>query len=114
MSKLKLKFNYCYGIKSLETEIDFSNGKACVIYAPNGSMKTSFAKSFKDLSLGIESRDLIFPDRVTIREIKDDTGTELASSDVFVIEPYDEEYNSDKLSTLLVQKDLKDRYDSIY
>jgi hypothetical protein len=50
MNKLKLKFEYCYGIKKLEHEFDFSNFKTAVIYAGNGIMKTSFAKTFNDLA----------------------------------------------------------------
>ncbi len=51
MNKLNIKLQYCYGIKKLEKEFVFSN-RTFAIYAPNGSMKTSFAKTFKDLVNG--------------------------------------------------------------
>jgi len=114
VNKLKIKLQRCYGIKNLETEIDFSKDRACVIYASNGSMKTSFAKTFKDLSNNVASKDLIFPDRITTREIKGDTDVELSSSSVFVIEPYNAGFKSDKESTLLIRKELKEEYDAIY
>lgn len=72
MKKLSLNLQYCYGIKKLETEFDFSRKKTFAIYAPNGVMKTSFAKTFKDLSNNQNSKDLVFPDRETIRSIKDE------------------------------------------
>ena len=58
MNKLNLKFKYCYGIKKLEKEFIFSN-KAFAIYAPNGSMKTSFAKTFKDLISAVQKKNVL-------------------------------------------------------
>jgi ABC-type Mn2+/Zn2+ transport system ATPase subunit len=114
MKKLSLNLQYCYGIKKLETEFDFSRKKTFAIYAPNGVMKTSFAKTFKDLSNNQNSKDLVFPDRETIRSIKDENNNDLLSEEVFVIEPYNEQFNSDKLSTLVVKKELKYKYDTIH
>ena len=74
MQKLKINLKNCYGIKKLEKEFDFSTNNTFAIYAPNGVMKTSFAKTFRDLSFGLMSKDLIFTERETIREIKKDDG----------------------------------------
>lgn len=57
MESIKLNLKNCYGIQSLEHEFDFSRGgngkpRAYAIYAPNGTMKTSFSKTFEDLSKG--------------------------------------------------------------
>ena len=114
MKKLKLKLQNCYGIKKLEKDFDFSKGSTCAVYAPNGVMKTSFAKTFEDLRLGRPSKDLIFPNRVTVREIKKEDGSEVSKNEVFVIEPHMEDFSSEKMSTLLVNKELKDKYDSIH
>jgi len=113
MKKLDIKLQYCYGIKKLEKEFVFSN-RTFAIYAPNGSMKTSFAKTFKDLMKGEETKDLIFPERETVREIKNENDVELLKEEVFVIEPYNEGYFSDKESTLVVEKELKEQYEKIY
>src|SRR3989339_135237 len=113
MNKLNIKLQYCYGIKKLEKEFIFSN-RTYAIYAPNGSMKTSFAKTFKDLMKGEETKDLIFPERKTVREIKNENDIELLKEEVFVIEPYNEGYFSDKESTLVVEKELKEQYEKIY
>jgi hypothetical protein len=114
MNKLIVNFENCYGISKLEGEFDFSLRKTCAIYAPNGVMKTSFARTFKDLSKSEDSRDLVFSERKTKREIKDESSIDIKAEDVFVIEPYDAQFNSDKLSTLLVTKELKKEYDEIY
>ncbi|HEX9804893.1 MAG TPA: hypothetical protein VGA67_04375 [Candidatus Dojkabacteria bacterium] len=114
MNKLKISLQNCYGIKKLEKEFDFSDSTSFAVYAPNGAMKTSFAKTFIDLSEGVASKDLIFPERKTVRDIKDENGQDIDPLEVQVIEPYNENYNSEKVSTLLVNKELKDKYDSIH
>lgn len=114
MQKIKLNLENCYGIKKLEKEFDFTNTHAYAIYAPNGVMKTSFAKTFLDFSKGIDSKDLIFSDRTTIRKITLEDGTDLPKEEVFVVEPYNEIFNSQKMSTLLVNKELKKKYDDIH
>lgn len=111
MNKLNIKFKHCYGIKKLEHEFKFSN-RTFSIYAPNGVMKTSFAKTFKDFSMDEESKDIPFPERETIREIVSDTT--INQEDVFVIEPYNEDYESEKISKLLANVELKKEYELIH
>ncbi|GFO60834.1 hypothetical protein GMST_31590 [Geomonas silvestris] len=111
MNKLKLKLENCYGIKTLTHEFDFSNTKGYSIYAPNGFMKTSFSKAFIDLSKGKDSSDIIFPERKTIRLIQDENDADIQAENVFVIEPYSQEFSSDKTSLLLVNQTIKKKYD---
>ena len=113
MQKLVLRLENCYGIKKLEHTFDFSTKKVFSVYAPNGTMKTSFAKTLKDFCSSSESNDLIFKNRTTIREIKDESNNEMNPAQIFVIEPYIKSYRSDKLSTLLVNKTLKLQYEEI-
>ena len=70
MNRIDISLKNCYGIPDLSYSFDFSDKKPVIIYAPNGVMKTSFAKSFKDLSNGQDSKDNIFPDRITERNIQ--------------------------------------------
>ncbi len=112
MKKIKINFKYCYGIKKLEKEFDFSN-RTFTIYAPNGSMKTSFAKTFYDYANDRETTDLAFPERKTVREILVD-GKEISPENIFVIEPYNADYQSEKISTLLANKELKSDYEAIH
>ena len=50
MRKLFVKLENCYGIGKFEKEFDFSSTNTILIYAPNGTMKTSFAKTFECIS----------------------------------------------------------------
>ncbi len=114
MNKILIDLKYCYGISKLKVEFDFTVKRTYAIYSPNGVMKTSFAKTFIDLSNRQDSVDLVFPDRVTKREIKDESGKDVKPEEIFVIEPYNEQFNTDKVSTLLVTKELKEEYDKAY
>lgn len=111
MKKLFISLENCYGIGTLSSVFDFESGKAYSIYAPNGFMKTSLSKSFLDLSDDKKPTDLIHPDRVTVCDIKDETGADIQAQQIFVIEPYNEEFNSEKTSLLLVNQSLKQQYE---
>lgn len=111
MKKISINLSNCYGIGQLQCGFDFTNADAYSIYAPNGFMKTSLSKTFLDLSSNKESSDLIHPDRETKREIKDENGEDLKPEQVFVIEPYNENFGSEKTSLLLVNQTIKKTYD---
>lgn len=113
MKKLKVKLKYCHGIKSLDCTIDLTKRAVC-IYAPNGVMKTSFARTFEDLRQGIPAKDNLFPDRKSVRQITTDSGDALDSDEVFVIDPYQEDFESERMSTLLVNQQLKEKYDKLH
>ncbi|HQT00097.1 MAG TPA: hypothetical protein PL023_07315 [Thiobacillus sp.] len=74
-------------------------------------MKTSLSKTFLDLSRDKNSCDLIHPDRETKREISDENNAALKPEQVFVIEPYNENFDSEKTSLLLVNQAIKKQYD---
>lgn len=112
MKKIQFNLKNCYGIKNLNEELTFSN-RAFAIYAPNGAMKTSFAKTLQDLSANRETTDLVFPNRKTTREILVD-GVAIAPEQIFVIDSYREGYQSDKVSTLLANRQLKEEYETIH
>jgi hypothetical protein len=115
MNKLTVKLENCYGIKSLEAEFDFSKDPVYAIYAPNGAMKSSFAKTFRDVSENVASSDRIFPKRACARSIKDETGKELDGASIFVVAPYDQEFGqTEKTSTLLVDNKLRKDYESLH
>lgn len=115
MKKLSVVLQHCYGIKKLEALFDFEeHGDVFTVYAPNGVMKTSFANTFCDLSKGEKSSDRIWKDNETKRLIVDENGEDLDPGVIFVIEPYNESYRSDRISTLLVSEDLRQKYDEIH
>ena len=110
--KLKLNLKYCYGIGRLEAELEFKH-KGFAIYAPNGVMKTSFAKTMIDLSNGNTPKDLHFPDREPICEITLND-EELNQDEIFVVKSYDDKYASDQVSTLLANATLRSSYEDIH
>jgi hypothetical protein len=114
MEKLNLKLKNCYGIKKLEQEFNFSDFKTFAVYAPNGIMKTSFAKTFDDYVNGKESRDKIFNREPYEREINNENDTEIDIKNIFVIKSFiDTKYTSDEISTLLVRSELREEYEKV-
>ena len=117
---MKGKFVNCYGIKDLILkEINFSNtSNRAIIYAPNGVMKTSFAKTMQNLVDREKPKDLIY-DLEGVFELEY-RGNVISNNNVeehilkaIVIQSLDESYISPNISTLLVNNNLKKEYDEI-
>lgn len=114
MQALKLNLEYCYGIKKLEHAFDFKRCNAVALYAPNGAMKSSLAKTFLDIADKKKSSDKMFPDRPTKRLVLDENDAELDPDSVLIIRPYDEDFgNSEKISTLLVNPALRKEHQEL-
>lgn len=112
MNKLQIHFEHCYGISALQHIFDFSNNNMPVaVYAPNGTMKTSLAKSLQDYSQKQTPSDLMFPEREPRCDVIDETGKKVAPGAIFVIESINEKYKSERISTLLASDALKNEYD---
>lgn len=113
MPTLKLNIKNCYGIRSLAHSFDLGRaegrGGAFSIYAPNGVMKSSLARTLDDYSRGVESSDLIFPSRVSAREILWDDEP-MNESNILVIKPYIESFESEGVSTLIANPTLQKEY----
>ena len=112
--KLGLDLENCYGINKLVQELDFTRidgvDGVCSLYAPNGTLKTSLAKTLKDIEDDRKSKDVIFPERATKRVVTLD-GQPVDAGQIMVINSYDESYSSKQVSTLLVNEALKRDYD---
>ena len=112
MQTLDISLKNCYGIGGFSHKFRFKKSNSVLIYAPNGVMKSSFAKTLLDVSRGNEPKDLIFPEKGTSWSIKVD-GTELDPKHIFVALPEDkDEYNS--ITTFLASKELKQEYDQLH
>lgn len=110
---LHIQFANCYGIKKIDFKFEFTKKNVFAVYAPNGTMKTSFAKTCKDYIAGTAPKDLMFPDRESTYSIKNSTGNDVLKEELLVVEPYNEQYKSDKVSTLLVNQELRSHYEEI-
>ena len=47
MQKVKINFENCFGIKRFRETLNFQEHKSVLIYAPNGTMETSFAETLR-------------------------------------------------------------------
>lgn len=115
MKALNIELEHCYGIKRLKAQFDFTKGRAFAIYAPNGAMKSSFARTFQDIADAQPSKDRIFAARTCRRVVKDENGDDLPKENVLVIKPYDDDFaHSEKTSTLLVNATLRKEYEQLH
>jgi len=115
MDRVTIDLENCYGIKRLSKEFDFSKTRAYAIYAPNGAMKTSLAHTFQDIASDRPSSDRIFPKRVTVRKVTDETGNEITAAQVLVVEPYNDDFgDSKKTCALLLDPVLKKEITTLY
>lgn len=111
MNELKIHFENCYGIKKLQHTFDFTKSKVQIIYAPNGAMKSSFAKTLEDISLDKVSEDRIFSERVNHRSALVDN-RDILKEEIFVINRM-QDADFKEASTILANETLKNEYDTI-
>lgn len=117
MNKLKIELQHCYGIKKLDHEFNFLKCKTFVIYAPNGVMKTSFAKTFNDIANDKTPYDQIDETLEPVCNFFiDDFENQIKPEEICVIEPYNEKAfdSEDKILTLLADKSTKKEYLTIF
>ena len=125
MSFKQIQFNLknCYGIKKLNASFNFSQEKKVhIIYASNGTMKTSFSKTIKDLQLGDASKDQINPEATTLRKIQFSTEEkeplkDIDEKQVYVMLSIDQSpelKSEEQVANILLHEENKKRYDEIY
>ena len=112
MDELSIKLKNCYGINAFEHKFSFVKSNANLIYAPNGVMKTSLAKTFQRLAEGKEPEEKLY-NRQPEYEIKLD-GVDITADEILVVQPFDPAYESGNISTLLVNSEQKAQYDAAY
>ena len=110
--KLKFDLKNCYGIGELTHEIDYSANSIAVVYAPNGTMKTSLAKTFTQLVAGKEPCDDFYKARVSHASITIDE-TPINKDNTYVFQNEDAD-GTKQISTFLANSELKAEYDAIY
>ena len=121
MTKVNVDLQNCYGIKRLNHDFDFSNGNTIAIYAPNGVMKTSFAKTFLQLQNGKNPEEKLYDleSSWTFKVNEDLISSNIKEIDknwqnqIFVIEPFGD-FESDKLSDLLIDSGIKEKLNEIF
>lgn len=111
MKKLKVSLENCYGIRSLEATFDFSKGRSAAIYASNGTMKSSLARTFKDARGGSSPRDRIYDLPGQSRILCD--GKPIAPDDILVFDPADAKDETKTSAGILVHNKLRTEYNAI-
>lgn len=119
MNVLSVDFENCFGIGKLKHDFKFEENKSntFLIYAPNGTMKTSFARTFDLLSKN-EAKNLpcdrIYTTRVSKHEVLVD-GSPISPESILVVNAEDNSFDaSNKISSFIASKELKQQYDTIY
>lgn len=119
MNIIEIQLENCFGIGKLDHKFDFGqlNTNSFLIYAPNGTMKTSFAKTL-DLIAKNDTKsmpcDRVYDIRATTHNILSD-GNGIAIESILVVNAEDNTYDSSsKISSFIASKDLKKKYDEIY
>ena len=116
IQNIKIDWKNCFGIKKLSHEFLFTTGKQThLIYAPNGTMKTSFAKTMKFLSGQTKERpcDQLHKDNDVNSDLIAD-GESVPADNIFVVNGDEEIDSSVSFINFLASPELKIKYDEIY
>lgn len=119
METIKIDWENCFGIGKLNHEFNFGaqNSNSFMIYAPNGTMKTSFAKTFDLVSKNVSSNmpcDKVHINKVPKYEIYS-AGIAIEPDSILVINAEDNGFDaSHRISNFLASADLKRKYEEIY
>jgi hypothetical protein len=112
MDTLHVNLTNCWGIQSLEYEFDFrgnNKARAFAVYAPNGMMKSSFAKTFEALSKGTQPQEERFNRHPSCIVTSD--GTPIPQEVIYVLKSeVGTRKDNDAISNILVNPISRDRY----
>lgn len=115
MNRISLNLNHCFGITKLSEELTFEEENVVLIYAPNGLMKTSFAKTLQLYRQGKTDKvkDVV-ADIAGDISIKDEDGNIVLPSSIYVsnCEEPDSE-TPQNITSFLADSILKQQYDNI-
>ncbi len=101
MDHLDILLANCFGIGELNHTFNLSNGNTIMIYAPNGTMKTSLARTFLCLEKNHNAADFIDETKESSYSFSLD-GEKLKSSQVYVYKTEDNQIEPNGISNLEV------------
>lgn len=108
MKELKMNLENCYGIRKMQQDIDFTKNNVGIIYASNGTMKSSLAKTFDAIRDGRVVEEKIFG-TISSYNITDENGVVILPESIVVINPFDEK-TYDNQGMLMANADLRREY----
>jgi len=116
MKVLSVDFENCFGIGKLKHDFDFDSSNSYLIYAPNGTMKTSFARTLGLIARQDKKNQP--KDQVHNKKSKFDIlsdGGEVNHNNILVINAEDNSFDAtNKITLFIASKELKEQYDVIY
>lgn len=113
MNELRIALRNCHGIGTFNERINFANGKRhLAIYASNGAMKSSLAKTFRDVRDGkVVPSDHIYPERPHSCSMTDENKNGIGRRAILVVDPYDDaKITADMSLDILVDPGLRGEY----
>lgn len=112
MNELHLKLKNCYGISKMSCDIDFKENNVAIFYAPNGTMKSSLAKTFEDIHEQREPKERVYSLKSEY-EIRDENRKDILPENILVINPFEENaYENQGL--LMANNKLRKQYLNIH
>ncbi len=115
MSQLSIEMKNCWGIRFMRHEFDFGeneDNRAYAIYASNGTMKTSFAKTFEALSNGKKPKEERYGRSASCKVLFE--GSPISSEEIYVLKSETGLIGSeDAISNILVNPKYRDRYNEL-
>ena len=115
MNKIILNLHNCFGTTKLSQELTFDGENVVLIYAPNGLMKTSFAKTLQLYGQGKPDKvkDVV-ADIVGNIDIKDEDGNVVLPTSIYVSNGEEPDSETPKnITSFLADSVLKQQYDDI-
>ena len=128
MDRIFFRFRDCHGIKSFSHTFHFEkndslgkNTNISLVYASNGTMKTSFAKTLIDLGNNVLPKNVVTnkDPKYTIKIIKNNTNILLEDFNeinerIFVIESIKDEFKFDETAPLIADEQARQQYNEIF
>lgn len=111
--EIKIDLTNCFGIGRLSETINYvGDAHTAVVYAPNGTMKTSLTKTFQRLIDKKQPADEMYANRLSSSSITID-GSSINKDNVYIFVNNDKD-GASGISTFLANATLKSQYDTIF
>ena len=112
---VKVDLKFCRGITNFKHDFHFQKecGKRLfVVYAPNGTMKTSFAETLRDISKDEEPKSHLSGNKKTYN-ITNEKGEQLKPNNIIVVNSINKELNNKVYAKTLLGKQHREKYNEI-
>ena len=106
------KFENCYGIQKMDAMLDYSKNNVAIIYAPNGTMKSSLAKTFESIRDNKPVQERVFG-LTSVCNILDEANNRVPGDEIIVINPFDENAFENQ-GMLMANDELRKKYLLVY